>query len=177
MRFLHACILINMKDKEYIVWRWDKLSNHFTPVKNRSWGDRDYFNFTYVVFACIDPTDWMWVRSSRGEVLHKIVLNEEQAKHCVVAEQNFMPSIKELEDYARETGGTSIGRYDRYCAEKYPNSFIPLPDYDGQHSLPEVLIPFEVEAHPQWLRTYWLKIKARYLEPELRKHPPTFSES
>ena len=88
-----------------------------------------------------------------------------------------MPSIKELEDYTGETGVKASGGYNRYCAEKYPKSFIPLTEYDGQHNLPEVLIPFDVEAHPQWLRTIWLKIKARYLEPELRKIPSRFQNS
>ena len=100
-----------------------------------------------VVFAGLNPTDWMWLsRENVRGVLHKIELFEEQAQRCVVAEQDFRPTDDEMNEYLKRTSSTIVGSYHGYSRENYEDSFIPLPNYNGEHYLPEVLIPFEVEG-------------------------------
>lgn len=117
--------------------------------------------FNYVVFAGLSPTAWIWIgraRPSEGAVLHRISLNREEASRCVVAEQYFDPSEKEIDEYLMRTGRKRIGSLNGYSREQYPLSFIPLPEYDDEHNMPEVLIPFEVEANVDWIRTYWVRL-------------------
>jgi len=163
-----------MTKKKIIVWRWAEPTKRFEPRRNRSWGDLKLKSHNYVVFAGLTPIDWIWLGCARTGVLHKIELTEEQASQCVVAEQNFRPTEKEINKYLERTGKSIVGSLIGYSMEQYEKSFIPLPDYNGEHNLPEVLIPFEVEAKAEMLRTICLKFKIKYLKPELGRFPSLY---
>ncbi len=158
-------------NEKYIVWKWAKPSKKFLPKKNRSWGEMELGSHEYVVFAGLNPTDWMWLSSKVRGVVHKIELSEEQAQRCVVAEQDFRPSDDEMNEFLKRTGRTRVGSYHSYSKEKYEDSFIPLPEYVGGHFLPEVLIPFEIDATTCYLKTWWLKFKKNYFSPRLGEFP------
>ena len=158
-----------MSEKEYIVWRWDKPSKQFIPIRNKFWGNQEYESHNFVVFAGLKPTDWIW--RAREGVLHKIRLTEEQASQCIVAEQ-FRPSDKEIDEYIERTGK----RHSRdYEIEKYRKSFIFLTKYQGRYIQPEVLIPFEVDAEIDWIRTFWLRFKKRFINPSLKSPPSSYN--
>lgn len=155
-----------MSRKSFVVWRWAEPSKKFKPTKNRSWGDMNLKSYNFVVFAGLKPTDWAWLFNgsylqSRGLVLHKIMLTEQKASLCVVAEQKFRPTEEEINRYLERTGRNLVGSLVGYSMEQYEKSFIPLCEYKGGYNLPEVLIPFEVEAKVDGIRTLWLKLKAR----------------
>lgn len=169
--------MLNLKNEKFVVWRWANPSKRFKPTKNRSWGDLKMESHNQVVFTGLNPTDWIWLFSdmrarARGKsVLHKITLTREQASLCVVAEQEFRPSEEEIQAYLQRTGRFEVGSLIGYSMEKYEKSFIPLPKYKGEYNLPEVLIPFEVEAKVDWIKTYLLIIKMKYFSPTLRFTP------
>ena len=162
-------------NEKYIVWKWANPSKKFLPKKNRSWGELELKSHEYVVFAGLNPTDWMWLsRPKVRGVLHKIELSEEQAQLCVVAEQDFRPSDDEMNEYLIRTGRTRVGSNRGYSKEKYEGSFIPLPRYNEEHFLPEVLIPFEINAKSCYLITWWLKFKKKYFSPRLGEFPSRY---
>ena len=162
------------KVKRIIVWRWAEPSKKFLPTKNLSWRDLKLKTHDRVVFAALKPTYWMWLGRTRTGVLHKIELTEEQASQCVVAEQEFRPTDEEMNEYLNRTGRRKGGSIRAYSREHYEKSFIPLLDYKGGYILPEVLIPFDVEAKPCKVKTWWLKFKKRYFSPELGEYPSRY---
>jgi len=164
-----------MEEKKIIVWRWAKPSKKFIPRKNRSWGDLKLKSYDYVVFAGLKPTDWMWLGRARIGFLHKIELTEEQASQCVVAEQNFRPTEEEIDEYHKRTGKDIAISLITYPMEQYEKSFIPLLNYDGGYFLPEVLIPFEVDAKICKIKTWWLKFKKKYISRELGEYPSRYN--
>lgn len=163
------------KEKKIIVWRWAEPSKRFSPSKNRSGGDLKLRSHNYVVFAGLKPTDWMWLGRARTGVLHKIELTEEQASQCVVAEQEFRPTEEEINEYLERTGRNVVGSLIGYSIEQYEKSFIPLLDYDGGYILPEVLIPFEVDAKICRVKTWWLRFKKKYISHKLGEYPSRYS--
>lgn len=78
--------------------------------------------------------------------LHKIVLNKQQADHCVVAEGCFIPTHEQLLELAERRHMRPIGILRYYQDENYEKSFVPLLEYSGGYNQPEVLIPFSVKA-------------------------------
>ena len=159
-----------MSEKKYIVWRWDKPSKRFTPKRNISWGTQEYESHNFVVYACPNPYDWIW--KAREGVLHKIILSEKQASQCIVAEQHFRLTDKEIDEYIEQTGKRHLRDLE---IEQYRKSFIPLTKYQGGYIQPEVLIPFEVEAETDWLRTFWLRFKKHFINPNLKSPPSSYS--
>lgn len=113
----------------------------------------------------------MWTGRAREGVLHKITLTEEQASQCIVAEQ-FRPSDKEIDEYIERTGERHLRDYE---IKQYKNSFILLTKYQGGYIQPEVLIPFEVDAEIDWLRTFWLRFKKRFINPSLKRPPSLYT--
>ena len=158
-----------MNSPKYTVWRWAKPSKHFIPIRNKSWGNQEYESHNFVVFAGLKPTDWMW--KAREGVLHRITLTEEQASQCLVAEQHFRLSDKEIEVYLKQTGKRHLRDLE---IEYYIKSFILFTKYQSGYIQPEVLIPFEVDAEIDWLRTFWLRFKKRYINPNLQSPPSSF---
>ena len=159
-----------MRKKEFIVWRWANPSKHFTPIRTLSWGNQEYNSHNFVVFAGLNPTDWLW--KARKGVLHKIKLTEEQASQCLVAEQQFRLSDKEINEYIEQTGSRHIRDLE---IEQYIKSFILLTKYQGGYIQPEVLIPFEVDAEIDWFRTYWLRFKKQFINPNFKSPPSSYS--
>lgn len=164
-------ILLMRREKKIVVWRWAEPSNRFSPIKNRSWGDLKLKSHDLVVFAGLKPTDWMWLGRARTGVLHKIELTKEQASQCVVAEQEFRPTEEEINKYLERTGRSIFGSYRGYSREQYEKFFIPLLDYKGGYILPEVLIPFEVDAKICRIKTWWLRFKKKYISQNLGDYP------
>jgi hypothetical protein len=155
----------------YIVWRWDAPSKHFKRVPNRLGKNIPLGKFNYVVYAALKPTDWMF-RARGGRVLHQIPLTDEQASLCVVAETDFDPT-KEQVERAEEKSNQQLRALFKKPPEQYPQSFIPLPYYNGEHYLPEVLIPFEVEAKVDRLMTAWCKFR-RKINPRFGRYPSRY---
>ncbi len=118
-----------------------------------------------VVHAGLNPFDWeSWVRSE-GTVLHKIVLNKQQAELCVVAEGFFRSTEKELDEFIERKGISMIGSQRVFEEDNYEKSFVPLLEYSGDYNLPEVLIPFCVKAKVAYrskLLILYLKLKRWY---------------
>jgi len=113
----------------------------------------------------------LWIGRARAGELHKIILNEQQARQCVVAEGDFRPTDEELDEFREEKGLRRIGSWRAYELDKYEGTFIPLLEYEGEHNCPEVLIPFPVDAQVKRLSSFYLKIKARYIAKQYL-HPP-----
>jgi len=116
------------------------------------------------VRAGLNPFDWM----GSGKVLHKIVLDKQQAEHCVVAEGCFNPTYNELLDFAKRRQIRPIGILRYYQDDNYEKSFVQLLEYSDEHNLPEVLIPFSVKARivsyariliPIWKLKIWIEKK------------------
>jgi hypothetical protein len=130
-------------DKKIVVWRWDKPSKIFEPTASIFYKGITFKSHNKCVHAGLTPLDW----TGFGKVLHKIVLDKQQAKQCVVAEGCFIPSYNELSDFAKKRQMGSVGILRYYQNEKYEKSFVPLLEYSGHYNQPEVLIPFPVKAN------------------------------
>jgi hypothetical protein len=98
------------------------------------------------VRAGLNPLDWMQMMKERGIVLHKIILDRQQAERCVVAEGCFMPTYEELSEFRKTKHMQPVGVLRYYQDENYEKSFVPLLKYSDGYNLPEVLIPFSVKA-------------------------------
>jgi len=98
------------------------------------------------VRAGLNPIDWMEMMKGDGIVLHKIVLNREQAELCVVAEGLFRPTEEEIAEFRERLHVPLVGSQRRYDCENYEKSFVRLLEYSRWYNLPEVLIPFSVKA-------------------------------
>ena len=136
-----------MSRKRVTLWRWAKPSKEFTPTENayfKANGIR-FKSHNKVVRAGLNPSDWMEI-VGRGSTLHRITLTEQQAKLCVVAEDDFRPTEEELRDFAKKTHSHLGGAKRRYFIANYEKSFVPLLEYSGGYNRPEVLIPFPVKA-------------------------------
>lgn len=119
--------------------------------------------------AGLNPLDWMQMMDGCGTVLHKIVLDKEQAKRCMVAEGCFTPTYEQLSEFARRRHMARIGILRYFQDENYEKSFVPLLGYSGGYNLPEVLIPFSVKAeivsYGKVLATIW-KLK-KWIEKKM----------
>ena len=164
--------------KKITLWRWAKPSKKFFPHEHISYKGKEFRSHNKIVLAGLKPTDWMWIGRARAGELHKIILNKEQARHCVVAEGSFRPTDEELDEFRKEKGLRLIGSWRAYELDKYEDTFFPLLEYEGGYNCPEVLIPFPVDAQLKWLLSFYLKIKARYIAKHYL-HPPkrSFSSS
>jgi len=160
-----------MGSGKYLVWRWDKPSNHFKCVPNRLGKNIPLGKFNYVVYAALKPTDWMF-RARGGRVLHQIPLTDEQASLCVVAETDFDPT-KEQVERAEAKNISQLRALFKKSPDQYPQSFIPLSNYNGEHYLPEVLIPFEVGAKVDRFMTAWCKLR-RKINPRFGRYPSRY---
>jgi hypothetical protein len=160
-----------MDSGAYIVWRWDTPSKHFKCVPNILGKNIPLGKFNNIVYAGLRPTDWMF-RSRRSRVLHQIQLTNEQASLCVVAETDFDPTKEQVERVEAKTT-RQLRALFKQSPEQYPQSFIPLPNYNGEHYLPEVLIPFEVEAKVDRLITAWFRLR-RKINPRFGRYPSRY---
>lgn len=147
-----------MKEK-VVLWRWDVPTSRFEPVIN--WYIKNdsisLKNYDKVVYAGLNPRDWMDIKAEPNRVLHKIVLTQEKAKLCVVAEGSFKPTDEELIGFIKERNIELVSSLTRYEQENYEKSFVPFLNYSGGYNLPEVLIPFAVDAKICWFYTFYLK--------------------
>ena len=134
-----------------VLWRWSKPTKVLELEENPQWfmeksGKRKKFrSHNRVVLAGLNPFDWMEIMKGEGIVLHKIVLNKQQAELCVVAEAE--PSKEKIEEFIeRKHIFLGLSGRRKYQEENYERSFVPLLEYLGGYDLPEVLIPFPVKA-------------------------------
>ena len=74
------------------------------------------------------------------------MLTKQQAELCVVAEGEFRPTNKDIDEFIKKKGIRLVGSRRRFTEENYEKSFVPLLEYLEGYNLPEVLIPFPVEA-------------------------------
>jgi len=134
--------------KQIILWRWDEPTLRFIPEKN--WYgkelNRPLKSHNEIVYAGLTPDHWKKLKGNHGKVLHRIRITKNQAKLCVVAEGFFRPNTQELDKFVKENGGDSVGSLTTYEDAHYEDSFVPLLEYNGGYNLPEVLIPFPVDA-------------------------------
>ena len=140
------------------------------PRPCRFWaGTRNSIDYSMVVYAGLNPTDWMWIGAARKGVLHKILLNDEQASKCLVADGVYRPSHSEWEEIYKDfRQGDNTYRHREYG--NYVDSLVPLPDYLSGYRCPEVLIPFSVEVSICRLKSFYYNTCAR-LDRNLRKPP------
>lgn len=118
----------------------------FAPTENTYFRGVSFKSHKKVVRAGLNPIDWMEIMSGEGVVLHKIVLSRQQAEQCVVAEANFRLTEEELTEYIERKHIHLVGSKIRYDHDNYEKSFVGLLEYSEGYNLPEVLIPFPVEA-------------------------------
>ena len=137
-----------MSNKQIFLWRWAKPAKVFEPKENPQWFDAGIKSKfpNGVVLVGLNPIDWMEIMGGEGNVLHKIVLNKQQAELCVVAEASFRPIENELTEFIKRKKMPLIGSLKAYQKENYKASFVCLLKYSGGYNLPEVLIPFPVKA-------------------------------
>ena len=143
-----------------VLWRWAKPSTRFVPELNWIIKQRGISLSSHkkIVYASLKPTDWMKIKGGSDIVLHKIILSKEQAQLCVVAEALFRPSDEKIKEFVKKRNIYLAGSYKKFTDENYEKSFIPLLEYKEGHNLPEVLIPFPVDAKICWLRTKLLHL-------------------
>src|SRR3990170_3687366 len=135
-------------EEQIILWRWDKPTLRFIPEIN--WYvkelNRPLKSHNEIVYAGLTPYDWKKMKGDQDNVLHKIRITKDQANQCVVAEGYFRPNTQELEKFIKKNGGDIVGSLTAYEEAHYEDSFVPLLEYNGGYNLPEVLIPFPVDA-------------------------------
>jgi hypothetical protein len=124
------------------------------------------------VRAGLNPLDWMRMMKRRGIVLHKIVLNRQQAERCVVAEGCFIPTYEEFSEFGKKKDMQPVGVLRYYQDENYEKSFVPLLKYLGGYNLPEVLIPFSVKAKTVPYARIWILVWKLKMWIENRKNRP-----
>lgn len=118
----------------------------FIPKENIYFKAIPFKSHNSVVRAGLNPINWMEMMGRDGIVLHKIVLNKQQAELCVVAEGLFRPTEEEITEFTERMHIPLIGSRRKYDYENYEKSFVCLLEYSGSYNLPEVLIPFSVKA-------------------------------
>lgn len=128
------------------MWRWDEPSEIFEPTESIFYKDMVLKSHDRCVRAGLNPLDWKQMTEGCGLALHKIVLDEQQAEKCVVAEGCFNPTDEQLSELMKRRHMLPIGILRYYQDENYEKSFVPLLKYSGGYNLPEVLIPFSVKA-------------------------------
>lgn len=150
-----------MSSKRFILWKWASPSRKFEPEENPYCKEGIRFKYyNKIVYAGLHPTDWMEIKGD--STLHKIVLNKQQAKLCVVAEDDPRPTEKELAEFIKRTQSSYVGSLSRYRIENYKRSFVPLMEYSGGYNRPEVLIPFPVKTEPvSYAKAYILIFKLK----------------
>ena len=102
----------------YIVWRWAIEATYFEPVDNKHENQKDY---PRVVYAGVNPDDWSYLEIWRSRGVDEI------AK---------LHKITLTEEQAKRCVVT----------EAATDKYVPLIEYEGGFLLPEVLIPFGVDA-------------------------------
>jgi hypothetical protein len=143
-----------LRRKSIVLWRWAKPAKMFEPTENPYLAEKKFRSHNIAVRAGLNPIDWMRLLKQKGIVLHRIVLNMEEADLCVVAEGAFRPTEQQIREFIEKEGISLIGSRRRYIKEKYEESFVPLLEYQGDYNLPEVLIPFSVKGEV----VYWQKL-------------------
>lgn len=135
-----------MRTKRIVLWKWAEPSKTFTPTESPFYSGIRFKSHNRCVRAGLNPLDWMQMMKGCGIVLHKIVLDRQQAERCVVAEGCFIPTYEELSEFGKKKHMQPVGVLRYYQDENYEKSFVALLNYSGGYNLPEVLIPFSVEA-------------------------------
>ena len=166
-----------MSNKRFVLWKWAKPSKIFDPVENRYCEKGIRFkSYNKIVYAGLNPTDWMDIMGAF--TLHKIVLDKQQAELCVVAEDYFRPTDKELAEFIERTHGSYVGSLNDYRNKNYKSSFVPLIKYSGGYNRPEVLIPFSVKTETvSCVKAYILiwKLK-KWFTQKMKKRPSKIGE-
>jgi hypothetical protein len=162
-----SLLVYGLPNKRIVLWRWAKPSGMFKPVENPYWVKARirFKSHNEVVYAGLNPIDWMEVSGGEGVTLHKIVLTRQQAELCVVAEGRFRPTDEKLTEFIERMHIPDIGSYREYEYENYEKSFVPLLEYSGGYNLPEVLIPFPIKAETVFCAKMYVlvwKLKMRF---------------